>query len=174
MCCTYQPREWTSGGWWSDSGQHGYLHLQWRVHACWRNAERMSGYWRVEWKWTDLWTWAIDAPLIYSMYYVYTRHLCVITMCARCMLYLSMWDTSIQKLSPSFCESQDWIPISLHLAAIECDPLPDPKYGSVDVPDTILGSVATYRCDKGFQLIGSNIRICEIDGWSGEEPICRR
>ena len=37
----------------------------------------------------------------------------------------------------------------------------------------VAGSVATYFCDAGFELVGNSIRICEEDGnWSGEAPIC--
>ena len=39
--------------------------------------------------------------------------------------------------------------------------------------DTTFGSIATYVCDTGFNLIGDMQRICqENEDWSGSEPIC--
>jgi len=43
--------------------------------------------------------------------------------------------------------------------------------------DGILSTEDTcsFTCNTGYELIGSNIRICQKDGrWSGSEPICRR
>ena len=77
------------------------------------------------------------------------------------------------KLILSVIGLQYSITVSPLFAESECKPLPVLAYGKVDVPDTILGSVATYTCNKGFSLIGDDIRICERDGWSGEAPVCK-
>ena len=60
-------------------------------------------------------------------------------------------------------------------AAFNCGPLSDPEYGSVEITGTLPGSIATYACNKGFELIGSDTRECQPSGeWSGEAPICKR
>ena len=60
-------------------------------------------------------------------------------------------------------------------AAFNCGPLSDSEYGSVEITGTFPGSIATYACNKGFQLIGSDTRECRPSGeWSGEAPICKR
>ena len=60
------------------------------------------------------------------------------------------------------------------IIAVDCGPLSDPDNGAVTTdPDTTLNSVATYRCRRGFKLIGGKKRTCETSGeWSGEEPTC--
>ena len=57
---------------------------------------------------------------------------------------------------------------------IDCKWLPTPEYGVVDfVPDTSLGSVAQFRCIRGFELVGSSYRICQYNGiWSMSQPTC--
>ena len=51
-----------------------------------------------------------------------------------------------------------------------CPPLSDPPNGDVTWP---VGSVATYTCNSGFELVGNEMRTCQSDGiWSGEEPVC--
>lgn len=33
--------------------------------------------------------------------------------------------------------------------------------------------IATYKCRKGYHLIGQSERVCQLDGqWSGSVPIC--
>ena len=54
-----------------------------------------------------------------------------------------------------------------------CDPLSDPANGMVTVPSRIVGSVATYECDTGREVVGDETRTCQVDGqWSGSEPTC--
>ena len=60
-----------------------------------------------------------------------------------------------------------------------CQPVmcPEPAsilHGSVS-PDHSLeyGSVLTYECDTGYQLVGSSERVCGAAGsWSGQVPLC--
>ena len=60
------------------------------------------------------------------------------------------------------------------IAVIQCDRLPDIANGQVELTGTTVGSVATYRCNKGFILVGTEIRLCQANGeWSGREPVCR-
>ena len=67
-----------------------------------------------------------------------------------------------------------YVIIILGRVAVDCGDLEDPKYGQVDVRTTIFGSIATYSCDKGFQLIGKKVRQCLINGkWSDEAPVCQ-
>jgi len=38
----------------------------------------------------------------------------------------------------------------------------------------VVGSVATYECDPGYELSGpiDSQRTCNLSGWSGSEIIC--
>lgn len=57
---------------------------------------------------------------------------------------------------------------------IKCPDLSSPHYGSVSVSGLTVGSTASYKCNNGFFLIGTNTRHCLATGyWSGDEPICR-
>ncbi|XP_060701428.1 C4b-binding protein beta chain-like isoform X2 [Hemiscyllium ocellatum] len=37
---------------------------------------------------------------------------------------------------------------------------------------TTLGSKAIFYCDQGYQIIGTDYRLCTTDGWSGQIPTC--
>ena len=40
-------------------------------------------------------------------------------------------------------------------------------------PSTVFGTRAVYSCAEGFQIVGSNERICDTNGdWSRAEPRC--
>ena len=55
-----------------------------------------------------------------------------------------------------------------------CNPLTDPTSGQVIVNERFVGSVATYSCDVGFELVGNETRTCQSGStWSGAEPSCR-
>jgi len=44
---------------------------------------------------------------------------------------------------------------------------------AVSAPDITYKSDATYVCDIGYSMTGSNTRTCQADGtWSGSEPTC--
>ncbi|XP_072172430.1 uncharacterized protein [Diadema setosum] len=49
-----------------------------------------------------------------------------------------------------------------------CPALPPPANGAVDIVET----TATYSCDPGFTLSGSEVRTCESGTWSGTETRC--
>ena len=56
---------------------------------------------------------------------------------------------------------------------VDCGQLQDPANGIVKFGGTTVGSMATYACNKGFTLMGSNARVCQPNGkWSRDEPIC--
>jgi CUB/sushi domain-containing protein len=57
--------------------------------------------------------------------------------------------------------------------AIMCPTLLDPLNGSVMWTSLSVGSVASYRCNEGFELEESEMRICKDDGiWGGVDPVC--
>ena len=66
-----------------------------------------------------------------------------------------------------------------------CDDLPDVINGEVSYtpPRSVsaalpggkryTGTIATYNCSSGYQLIGSSLRACEADGtWNGTTTYC--
>ncbi|NWR63941.1 DAF factor, partial [Bucorvus abyssinicus] len=55
----------------------------------------------------------------------------------------------------------------------------DPENGrAVVLTDLLFGSKVNYTCDKGYKLVGSSQRTCEVSGirvsWSGDAPVCQR
>ena len=73
-------------------------------------------------------------------------------------------------------KSFDWALLRLCslYTAIECEDLQSPANGLVVVPSRLPGSTATYSCNTGFNLIGSQTRSCLNNGfWSGVVPICQ-
>ena len=67
-----------------------------------------------------------------------------------------------------------WALLFLSIGLI-CGSLPNPKNGQVTFGSTRVGSSATYRCDKGFVLVGKSSRVCQANGeWSSTEPQCQR
>lgn len=55
-----------------------------------------------------------------------------------------------------------------------CGRLESPKNGQVTVSGVSPGSVAQYRCDPGFELVGVATRICLQSGqWSSKAPFCQ-
>lgn len=56
-----------------------------------------------------------------------------------------------------------------------CSELPEITNGwkSTSHPDLIHGTVVTYQCYPGFELVGSEILMCQWDlSWSGDVPRC--
>ena len=59
-------------------------------------------------------------------------------------------------------------------AAIRCENLQAPRYGSVKQSGSTVGSQGVYDCNKGFTLKGNKIRKCLFNGqWSGSQPVCK-
>ena len=62
---------------------------------------------------------------------------------------------------------------SIKHTVVDCGSLDDPDNGDVSPHDTTFGSIATYVCDTGLDLIGDMQRICQVnEDWSGSEPTC--
>lgn len=56
-----------------------------------------------------------------------------------------------------------------------CSELPEIVNGwkSTSHPDLIHGTVVTYQCYPGFELVGSELLMCQWDlTWSGDLPKC--
>ena len=63
---------------------------------------------------------------------------------------------------------------SFVLTVVDCGTLADPRNGDVDFSSTTFNSKATYSCDKGYVLVGQELRVCQVNGdWSGKAPTCR-
>ena len=61
-----------------------------------------------------------------------------------------------------------------HAVIVKCDDLIAPANGDVNQPGNSVGTVASYTCNDGFQLIGDKTRTCQKDGeWSGADPVCK-
>ena len=56
-----------------------------------------------------------------------------------------------------------------------CSILTDPVNGLVDTEmGTTFGSIATYYCLPGYDLIGTRNRVCGVSGeWEGSPPFCQ-
>ena len=55
------------------------------------------------------------------------------------------------------------------------------EYSTDQTPDFDFGTIATYRCDRGYGISGGNgIRMCggdvssSVGLWSGIDPSCER
>ena len=73
-----------------------------------------------------------------------------------------MWVHSMHTITPIY---------TYYLDTLACTKLSDPVNGNVDI--SAIGSVATYSCNDGYVLSGSDTRTCESNGeWSGSPPTC--
>ena len=56
----------------------------------------------------------------------------------------------------------------------ECTTLSPPISGNVSQSGTMVGAIADYSCEAGYQLTGSKSRFCAMTGnWTGTEPQCK-
>ena len=60
------------------------------------------------------------------------------------------------------------------LLAVDCGPLNETANGLVSTSSgTTFMMIATYTCNTGYNIVGSQSRACETSGvWSGEPPVC--
>uniref|UniRef100_M3ZHP6 Sushi, von Willebrand factor type A, EGF and pentraxin domain containing 1 n=1 Tax=Xiphophorus maculatus TaxID=8083 RepID=M3ZHP6_XIPMA len=56
----------------------------------------------------------------------------------------------------------------------ECELPSNPQHGSINVTYAPVGSVVSYSCEEGYELVGEPVRQC-VSGrlWTGDEPVCR-
>ena len=59
-------------------------------------------------------------------------------------------------------------------AVPRCEKLEAPENGEILIPESpVSGDTATYKCDNGFELMGSEVVTCESNSeWSGVIPTC--
>ena len=64
--------------------------------------------------------------------------------------------------------------VFLFYIVVDCGILTNPANGQVThTAGTIFGQTATYRCNTGYNLVGSSNRTCQATRvWSGSEPTC--
>nr|XP_032803211.1 seizure protein 6 homolog isoform X4 [Petromyzon marinus] len=58
-----------------------------------------------------------------------------------------------------------------------CSPLPDVSHGwkTLSHAEPIRGTVATYQCEPGYDILGTDILMCQWDlSWSTDPPSCQR
>ncbi|HJL00732.1 MAG TPA: EGF domain-containing protein [Polyangiaceae bacterium LLY-WYZ-15_(1-7)] len=56
---------------------------------------------------------------------------------------------------------------------VDCGSLGSPANGSVSTDRTTLGGTASYGCNTGYEIVGTDTRTCEASGsWSGSAPSC--
>ncbi len=83
-------------------------------------------------------------------------HLCVISLC--CLIFY----------------------VQLFSFIAQCPELPSIPNGAITyfpdfIPDYDDSTVATYRCNPGFFLVGIPTRTCSISmTWAGQPPVCQR
>ena len=59
--------------------------------------------------------------------------------------------------------------------AIDCGIPGIPDNGGNSYNATTYSSTARYSCNVNFELVGTDLRQCQLDGtWSGAVPVCRR
>ena len=62
----------------------------------------------------------------------------------------------------------------LFSAVVNCDPLAQPRHGTVSLPNVGYSYTATYSCDPGHVLEGAGVATCQENGrWSSGPPTCR-
>ena len=63
--------------------------------------------------------------------------------------------------------------ITIILYFIACSSLSNPANGYVIIDGSEIGDIATYYCNPGYYMNGSNIVTCLIDRkWSEPPPTC--
>ncbi len=79
--------------------------------------------------------------------------------------YMAMGPTS------RTCRSDEtWSGRAPTCAPVDCGALPAPANGAVDAMFTTFGSIASYFCDAGYELVGPGTRTCGEEGlWTGTE-----
>jgi len=64
--------------------------------------------------------------------------------------------------------------LMIRIAAVDCGSLISPMNGSMFCSKTVFPNSIEFRCDEGFDLLGSEHRTCNSDGkWSGNTTSCK-
>ena len=100
-----------------------------------------------------------------------TKSCAFVNICHSDML---LCDCAVQFLHVAVVLSGDIHRVFLCVAAA-CGNPGFPENGQTQFSTTTFNSVATYTCDSGYTLQGSNSRTCQASGqWSGSVPQCNR
>ena len=68
-----------------------------------------------------------------------------------------------------------WSVASPECLLVDCGELVAPANGDRIGDLTTFDSVVEFRCDDGYELVGSSQRRCQVNGtWTGTETTCRR
>ena len=60
------------------------------------------------------------------------------------------------------------------LFSVVCPELSDPVNGTVEQTVYGLKQTATFSCDPGFGLVGTQVLTCQENGtWNNQPPVCR-
>ena len=56
---------------------------------------------------------------------------------------------------------------------VRCVEIAEPQNGQVNIESTRYQGIAQYECNTGYELVGEDVRKCQINGhWSGTPPQC--
>lgn len=83
-------------------------------------------------------------------------------------------------ISVLFCfpDCLSWLNTSPEVARNDtCPELPEISNGwkSTSHPELVQGTVVTYQCYPGYQVVGAELLMCQWDlTWSGDLPSCER
>ena len=65
-----------------------------------------------------------------------------------------------------------------YVLLVDCGDPGAPDNGNSNFTDTREGSVVTYNCNDGFELVGNSTQICELTPagafWRPDRPVCSR
>ncbi|XP_038675156.1 membrane cofactor protein-like isoform X5 [Scyliorhinus canicula] len=65
-----------------------------------------------------------------------------------------------------------WGPIQTSCEPRNCGNPGEIMNGYYTANATTLGSEAAFFCEKGYQMVGRNYRVCTANGWDGQVPRC--
>lgn len=78
--------------------------------------------------------------------------------------------------SPSIIKNFHQFRLNCNFSAIRCKKLAEPKHGYFVKKscDIVINSACGVRCEVGYNLVGTSIRLCQKDGsWTGVTPSCQ-
>ncbi|XP_067913345.1 sushi, von Willebrand factor type A, EGF and pentraxin domain-containing protein 1-like isoform X3 [Heterodontus francisci] len=65
-----------------------------------------------------------------------------------------------------------WTPLQAICEPMDCGNPEEILNGYYEVPNTKLGSKATFYCEEGYRMVGRNYQWCTSSGWDGQVPAC--